>query len=464
MRRPRSWPLAGALVGALGIVLAVGLLAAGTAIRSLVQGAVVQQSLHHAQVAAAAARSDLVRDQRAGSGHTLSSDVADLATGGTFVLITTRTGSFQLSKGIVPAAMPAGGWLSGPAQGWFAFKGTAYAYARTALPLGRQLNVLVVVQPHPGAAALLSTLTEVLWVVGGALLLSLILGLLLVVQDVTEPLRALRTAAERVSESPADAGRRMPEPSTVREVQALTIALNRMLERLEAAQARERRFASDAAHALRTPVQVIRGYASTLSRWGHEDPTVRAEALAALNRSTAGLERLIQRLLELARLEGDSAVATFQPLDIAAWLRGTMPRLEDLAAHHPLALAGSAAAMGWSDPELLGALLAIWVENADAYADPDTTITIEVEPTPEGCRVAVVNAGPPIPEASLAHLAERFYRRHAESHDHFGLGLALADRLVHALHARWTVRCSEHRVIFAVHLPAARLSKGNPAK
>lgn len=455
MRRPRSWPLAGALVAALGIVLAVGLLAAGTAIRSLVQAAVVHQSLRHAQVAAATARTDLARDQHAGSGHTLSSDVADLATGGTFVLITSQTGTFQLSKGAVPAAMPAGGWLSGPAQGWLAFDGTAYAYARTPLSLDGHPAELVVVQPHPGTAALLSTLTDVLWVVGGALLLSLVLGLLLVVQDVTEPLRALRTVAERVSESPTGVGRRMPEPSAVREVQALTIALNRMLDRLEDAQARERRFASDAAHALRTPAQVIRGYASTLSRWGHEDPTVRAEALAALSRTTAGLERLIQRLLELARLEGDSAAAAFRPLDVAAWLRDATPHLEDLAAHHALAISGSATAIAWSDPELLGALLAIWVENADAYADPDTTIIIEVESTPEGRRVAVVNAGPPIPESALPHLAERFYRRQAESHDHFGLGLALADSLVHALDARWTVRCSEHRVIFAVHLPAA---------
>lgn len=455
MKPLASWPLAGTLMVALGVLLLVGFVAAGAGVSSLVQSDLVGRALSAAHATAAAARSDLVREQRAHHARPLSEDLADLATGGTYIVVLNRQGSFQLSTGPIPPVMPAAGFVGTAAQGWYITNHTAYAYARTSLPAaGGGFLWLVVVQPHARLLGFMGTLRRILWMVGGALLLVLLLALVVVVREVTGPLADLRRLAERVSDTPT-LGDRMPPRASVQEVEALSHAINRMLDRLDASQERERRFASDAAHALRTPVQVIQGYAATLGRWGKLEPGVRAEALAAIRQTAAGLERLIQRLLELARLEIHAPTTAFQRLELGPWMERLRPTWEDVVAHHPLEVAPISAIWTWTDPELLGAVLGILLENADVYATVDTPIRVEVRSTATGPLLAVANSGPPIPDSVRHHLFERFYRGQPDDATHFGLGLALADRMLEALQAQWMISSPPGRVEFGILLPTA---------
>ena len=442
-------------MAALGVLLLVGFVAAGAGVSSLVKSDLVNRALSAASATAAAARSDLVREQRVHHTRPLSEDLADLASSGTYILVQNPHGTFQLSAGPVPPVMPAAGFLRAPNLGWYTAHGRAYAYARTTLPAaGGGFLWLVVVQPHGRLLSFMATLNRILWIVGSVLLLVLMAALLAVVREVARPLADLRRLAERVSETPT-LDDRMPSRASVQEVEALTRAFNGMLDRLDDAQERERRFASDAAHALRTPVQVIQGYAATLGRWGRLDPTVRAEALAAISQTAAGLERLIQRLLELARLEIHAPGAVFQRLELGPWMQGLRPTWEDVVAHHPLDVVSDSPIWTWTDPELLGAVLAILLENADVYATTDTPVRIEARSTTAGPLLAVVNCGTPIPESVQPHLFERFYRGQSDDASHFGLGLALADRMVGALQGRWVLANSGGRVEFGLLLPTA---------
>ena len=106
----------------------------------------------------------------------------------------------------------------------------------------------------------------------------------------------LRKAADDI-----DAGRldqRLPDAGD-NEIGALARSVNRLIERLQRRSEAQSHFVADASHELATPVAGIRGYTSILREWGAEDPTVREEAIAAIDRESERMSRLTADLLNL---------------------------------------------------------------------------------------------------------------------------------------------------------------------
>jgi signal transduction histidine kinase len=136
---------------------------------------------------------------------------------------------------------------------------------------------------------------------------------LLVVRRALRPLAEARAAAERVADS-QDPSLRVPE-GRADEVGGLARAMNRMLARLESAQGRlrstlgeQRRFAADASHEMRTPITALRGDIETLSR--HDlPPAEQGETLSDMAASVDRLDRLVEGLLGLARVDGEAGEA-----------------------------------------------------------------------------------------------------------------------------------------------------------
>src|SRR5690606_20927910 len=105
------------------------------------------------------------------------------------------------------------------------------------------------------------------------------------------------------------------------EVGGLARAMNRMLARLEDAQRRlratlteQRRFAADASHEMRTPLTALRGEIETI-RAHDPPPDERREALGEMAASVERMDRLVEGLLGLARVDGEAASA--EPVDLS---------------------------------------------------------------------------------------------------------------------------------------------------
>lgn len=454
MRRP-SWRIASALIASLGLVVLIASVAAGVFVYSMVRSTLIRQAMEEVGVTARSAGRRLAAEQRAQAHRSLSEDLADLATGGTYVMLTNAQGQFELSKGPSLPTAPMGGWARSPARGWFLYRGVPYAYARVGLGVDRSQWQLFVVRSEVGQAKLEAALGRILLLGGALLMVALLVGVLIVVREITQPLSRLRSFAARVADAPALHGEQLETASGLYEVDALTRAFNHMLERLEASHERERQFAGDAAHALRTPAQVIGGYLNTLAGWGQRNPAVRREALAALRREARGMQVLIQRLLTLSRLSVDMRPPVVR-VPLAAFIEKILPDLHDTCAQHPLATAVAGDLVALADPDLLAAVLRILVENADAYADPGGPVGISARQVTPWVEIAVSNPGPPIPDDVRPHLFERFYRgRRSAASQHVGLGLAIADTMVGQMRGCWRVECAEGMVVFAVRLPGS---------
>jgi two-component system, OmpR family, sensor kinase len=257
---------------------------------------------------------------------------------------------------------------------------------------------------------------------GGIALAAALLAGYLVAARAAAPLRRFAATATAV-----DAGDLSPrisvDPASAAELNTLADSFNLMLERLEDAFARQRGFVSDASHELRSPLTAIRGQIEVLAR--DPDPgaadvrRVEATTLAELGR----VERLVEEMLALARLDEGVGPAR-RDLDAAAFLR-------EVTASAPGAAVVGMLAEGRieADPEMIARVLRNLIENARRHAGPAGTIAVSSTGSNDGLRVSVDDDGPGIPPAERERVFDRFHRSDSardRGGGGSGLGLAIA--------------------------------------
>ncbi len=110
----------------------------------------------------------------------------------------------------------------------------------------------------------------------------------------------VRTAAESIDAGQLDV--HLPEEGE-HEIADLAHSLNGLIDRLRRRAEAQTRFVADASHELATPVAGIRGYVNILRDWGAEDPAMREEAVAAIDRESRRMARLCSDLLSMIRSE-----------------------------------------------------------------------------------------------------------------------------------------------------------------
>jgi two-component system, OmpR family, phosphate regulon sensor histidine kinase PhoR len=197
-----------------------------------------------------------------------------------------------------------------------------------------------------------------------------------------------------------------------------------------------RDFVANVSHELRTPLTAIRGYLEALT-----DPDVDSdrsrEFVAIIARQTARMERLVNDLLRLARLEAGQEALDIRSCDAASVVQSVVKDVNgSLAAREQLveiSIAPGSEEVAADAAKLYDALRNL-VANAIEYAPEGSTIHIEVAQTDEGRRtIAVSDRGPGIPAGDLSRVFERFYRvdrSRARNPGGTGLGLAIVKHLI----------------------------------
>ncbi|RZM09543.1 MAG: ATPase, partial [Sphingomonas sp.] len=189
-------------------------------------------------------------------------------------------------------------------------------------------------------------------------------------------------------------------------------------------------FVANASHELRTPLASIIGYAETLADEAGDDPDLRRRFLRIVGDEARRMQRLVEDLLSLSRIEADKYRLPDQPLDLALLIEEVCA--EFAAAGDPRA--GDVACT--VDPDLppvtgdraqLSQLLHNLVGNAMKYGRPGTPVIVTAGRHRGGVRVAVADRGDGVAAEHLPRLTERFYRIDAgRSRTVGGTGLGLA--------------------------------------
>lgn len=204
------------------------------------------------------------------------------------------------------------------------------------------------------------------------------------------------------------------------ELQGVAGKLNELLGRLEVSFSRERRFSSQAAHELRTPLAELKSMMEFGASWPEElTPAYVVEMLEVVSE----LEVLIEKLSLLARAESGGSAA-LERIDLAGSLSESLARHVVAVAERELQIELEVEPGEFhSDPVIWHAIVNNLVDNAVAYAPEGGVVTVSASPR----FLAVANAAPNLVPEDLDRLFERFWRkspaRSAEKHS--GLGLSI---------------------------------------
>jgi two-component system sensor histidine kinase VanS len=216
------------------------------------------------------------------------------------------------------------------------------------------------------------------------------------------------------------------------EFRELADAFDTMLERLEAHDAEQQRFAANASHELRTPLAITQ----TLLDVARDDPvTGDRELVERLRVVNARAIELTEALLLLSRADGRSF--TREPVDLSLLAEEAVETLLPLAEGRGVSLQTSGElAVAVGSPALLQQLTTNLVHNAIVHNLPDTgTVRIVTAAASDSVTLTVENTGKPLSPQLIATLTEPFQRgteRIRGDHAGVGLGLAIAKRIVEA--------------------------------
>jgi two-component system OmpR family sensor kinase len=230
------------------------------------------------------------------------------------------------------------------------------------------------------------------------------------------------------SVSDRDAARLDPLPtgSVPRELLPLVEQINALLARLAGALEAQRRFIADAAHELRSPVAALALQAQLAERT--QNPEARRSAFEELERGIERTERLVEQLLDLARLEPRGPAASRETVDVARLAREVVGSFAARADAREVDLGAEAAGqalLGGVETELRS-LLANLVDNALRYAPRESQVTVAVRRLDGAVQVEVLDAGPGIPDSQRERVLQRFQRLEGDTTTGSGLGLAIA--------------------------------------
>jgi two-component system sensor histidine kinase QseC len=218
------------------------------------------------------------------------------------------------------------------------------------------------------------------------------------------------------------------------EIAPLVARLNALFARVQSSLDGERRFTSDAAHELRTPLAALRAQLQVAQGATGPDERKRAIAngLAAAERAT----HVMTQLLTLARLEHGAWQAIAASFDLHRVAAGVIAERapQALAGRIALALEGEAGVMVAGHEGLAAIALGNLLDNAIRYSPPDTDIVVIVSREAGHARAMVRDQGPGIPAGRRAEAMRRFARLGSGDAEGSGLGLSIVARVAE-LHA-----------------------------
>lgn len=278
---------------------------------------------------------------------------------------------------------------------------------------------------------------------------------------VLAPVRAMVEAANRIeAENLAD---RLPEPPRNDELGRLARTFNQLLDRLQAAFQRERRFTADISHDLRTPLALIKSnieVALNRPRSVEELRATLAEADSQIDRLTG----LLDAALTLARVDSGQLRERFVRLDLSELLTDLVETSAAYAQEEcSQALTCDIPSQLWvrGDRDYLTRLFLNLLDNAMQYTPAGGAIRVSAVAAGEQIAVTVADTGQGIAPQDLPHVFDRFYRadkaRTGGGRDHAGLGLSIAQVIARAHGGEITVESTVGQGSrFTVRLPRAK--------
>jgi heavy metal sensor kinase len=315
--------------------------------------------------------------------------------------------------------------------------------------------VITVASPLAPVHSTLRTLAGTLAGLTMAVLLAAFFTCRWVCRGALAPVARMADAARTMGA--ADLSERLPVPASRDELSHLGRAFNDLLDRLGEAFERERQFAGEASHQLRTPLAALIGHVEVALRRERSTEEYQRVLQTVLGQSQR-LQRVVEALLFLARSEG-AGLTGFETIDLTHWVEKRLLASNENARSADLAFESATGGPVPANihPDLFGELFDALVDNALKYSSSGTQVVVRTGTANGDVWVEVEDRGGGVAPEDVPHLFRPFFR--ADSARKLGipgagLGLAVASRIATAHGGSISVDSAPRRgTRFRVHLP-----------
>jgi two-component system OmpR family sensor kinase len=247
-----------------------------------------------------------------------------------------------------------------------------------------------------------------------------------------------------------------------------------LLDRLNLAFERQRRFIADASHELRTPLAILQGESEVALSNPTRSPDEYRESLAVLQHEARRLARIVEDMFTLTRADAGQYPVNPRELYLDELVTECAHSVRTLAAAKSITLAvepsGELPICG--DESLLSHMLLNLLDNAIKYTPAGGKIMVAASATAGGTQVAVTDNGPGIAMEFQPRIFERFFRADQArtranstpgSTSGAGLGLSIAKWIAEAHHGTLVLtRSDANGTVFTVSLPAIAGTSSQP--
>jgi two-component system, OmpR family, heavy metal sensor histidine kinase CusS len=307
--------------------------------------------------------------------------------------------------------------------------------------------VLVVARSRESLDALLGSL-YIAGIVAAATLACAIT--LLVRRAITRGMHPLEEMNARIATiTPDSLATRLHVSAPPVELAMIQTTVNRLLDRVEEAFERERRFSSDLAHELRTPIAELRTACDVGERWP-DDPENTRQLFRDVGTIALHLEKTVTMLLNLSKCERGNALVQTQRIQLQALVQECWRHVSARAAERRLQFEEriEPALTVESDQDKLEIILRNLLENSVAHSEEGTLIVCSGNVKADGVELRLANTAKDLEHADLDHIFNRFWRKEASRTDrrHIGLGLPIVRALCEVLGLRMRADLTERRI------------------
>lgn len=248
---------------------------------------------------------------------------------------------------------------------------------------------------------------------------------------------------------------------SISELKTANNELQRDIEKKEQIDAMRKEFLANVSHELKTPIALIQGYAEGLVEAVSDDPESQKFYCEVIMDEASKMNNMVQKLLTLNQLEFGNDVVTMERFDITALIRNYIQSAAILTKQNEIQVCMDEypSLYVWGDEFKTEEVFMNYFSNAVNHCAGERKIVVTMEQKEKTIRVGVFNTGAPIPEESLPHLWEKFYKvdkARTREYGGSGVGLSIVKAIMESMNRDYGVENYENGVLFWFELEVCR--------
>ena len=217
--------------------------------------------------------------------------------------------------------------------------------------------------------------------------------------------------------------------TTIKELKNANVSLKRDIAQKEEIDEMRKEFLSNVSHELKTPIALIQGYAEGLKEGISDDAESRDFYCEVIMDEASKMNIMVKKLLTLNELEFGNAAANMERFDIVELISNYIKSADLLAKQKDTVIKFDEydPIFVWGDEFKVEEVLMNYISNALNHIDGERIVEVKLTLKDNHVRVSVFNTGNPIPEESIGHIWEKFYKvDKARTREYGGSGVGLS--------------------------------------